>query len=273
MAGERERKAPGSREKRKALDDGDGQKIPVGRDGRKTMAEGEADKDVAGRGRTAVDPASPELLQRVLKQDLVNVVRKAVEKKQPLSARERELLLQAAAGDELEDSGTVTSIADLCRALGISRPTFYRYAKRQDAPAKATNGTFDVPAWRVYLRAAGVSVARSTEGGGADEDNEGFATPEEKRAWEVKVLRERWRVLQIEADLLEKRTVDRTEVQRWIQDRFGGLRKRLMGIPGGIAPRLVGKTRAQIDELLKQELAKTLNQFARDHEKRSKAVA
>lgn len=109
------------------------------------------------------DILSPEVAQKLLEADMARILQKVRDKK-PLTAPERNLLQQRAAGGVGEGEVVeqtpdhVSSIAALCGVLGIDRKTYYNWKKKfsNEIPANRTNGSYDVAAWREFIRRKGL---------------------------------------------------------------------------------------------------------------------
>ena len=220
-------------------------------------------KDNAGsRAKRKPTKLTAEQVEQVLQADVINIVREKVKAGKVLTSSERAALVEYSAGGGGAASvptETASSIAQLCKLLGISRPTFYRYRNQAGAPEKRTNGSYDVAAWRVYLRRAGVSA----------DAGEGRDYLEEEREYRVGLAKLKYEREKREAAIAEGRVVDVDQVAHWMEEQFGALRKRLLSLPDALCPRLARKSKRDVKRILKASMATTLNQFARMHERRA----
>lgn len=83
---------------------------------------------------------------------------------QPLTSSQMAFLTgDSAAG---VSSGFASSHVALAKAVGVTRQTIHKYARRKDAPKPTSNGKHDIVAWRMYLAKVGAisGVADSVDG-------------------------------------------------------------------------------------------------------------
>lgn len=188
---------------------------------------------------------SEEALEKVRRKDISNLLKK-VNSGKPLTGPQMSRLMQYAepVERELDAPSIVTNIAALCTALGVSRPTFYKYRKRKDAPKKAANGVYDLNAWRLFLSRHGV-----LENVGQGDEPEDLA--EQKRRKEVEQLQLRCALLRLEYDRRKGTQVPVDEVVEFIRTRGSFTRKRVLSMPTSLAPQLANRSAKYIVDRLK----------------------
>ena len=118
---------------------------------------------------------SPDLARKVLQADLGRIMQKVKDRK-PLSAPERNLMSQMAAGEESkpppraeQTPDHVPSVTALAGILGVSRRSIQMWRRKyaSEIPSNRTNGNYDVAAWREFVRRKGLKE------GSADDDDDG----------------------------------------------------------------------------------------------------
>lgn len=119
---------------------------------------------------------SPEFAHKVLSADLKKTIEEHTDAdgnfKKSLPAGVRKLLVniagaKAADGAAIGGTETAPNIAEVCRALGISRPTLYKYTTTEDRKTfQNANGGFSLAKVREFLRVKGAPqfVAEAEKG-------------------------------------------------------------------------------------------------------------
>ena len=218
-----------------------------------------AKKRKAKKKSTPKAPERPEVDLEALEADDIRNLMARVDAGQPLTGPQWQRLMAYGHGLNPNTPAKVTNIAALCGALGISRTTFYNHRSKKGAPKKATNGEYDVELWRKYLVTHGViepGPAAQAETP-PDEDE----TPAQlKQKLEIEKLRHQAGLLSIKHRKEMGEVVDVEVIVEWIHENIGGLRKRLMAIPGSAANRLANRKPEYIQKHLKKMLADALEQ-------------
>lgn len=201
-------------------------------------------------GATLLTADQVEIIRR---NDLAAILAK-VKSKTPLSALDwRKIISFSEQGESSKLVVKAGSIAELCKALGISRPTFYSVRSRYpDAPKPETNGNYDVAAWRVFLRAHG--IAASSLASKADE------AEDERTHLELTLLRVRCQDALVELGSKLDLLMPRAETEAYIGTLLSAYKSRLLGIPQSVAKRCEGKTAIEIKELIEDEIRRALDQ-------------
>ena len=203
-----------------------------------------------------------EVFSKIEQKDIANLIKKARDGKPLTGPQMQRLRLYAQPVEQALTGPThVTNIAALCAALGISRPTFYKYRKRRAAPKKATNGKHDVGAWREFLTREGVlDTGSATQGDSGETD-----LSEQKRQHEVEQLRLRCALLRLDYDRKKGTQVPIEEVTEFIRARGSHTRKTLLAMPNALAPQLANRSAQFIAKRLKS-WAKTFLRDVREFE-------
>lgn len=146
---------------------------------RKIAKKKAAPKKVAQKKESgSLDINSPELAQKMLDADVARILKK-VREKRPLTSSERNFLEQRTSQkipsrhgvDESPDF--VTSVAALCGVLGVDRTTYYYWRKKfgDDIPVNRTNGSYDVLAWKEFIKRKGLVHGFDTVDDDEDEED------------------------------------------------------------------------------------------------------
>lgn len=190
-----------------------------------------------------------DMLKRVIVSNLI----KKVKKGHVLTGPQWDRVMQfAEVPDSPVDSMSAAgSIVVLCKCLEITRKAFYQYRKRPGAPLQASNGNYDVTAWRLFLQKQGVLRA--------DDDED---VSEQKRQLEVDKLRIQCGILTIEYKRAQSLVVEKEIVIAWIHEQIQALKKRFLGLPNSLAPRLHNKKPAEIAKILKKTIRNILENLA-----------
>ena len=108
------------------------------------------------------DPISSEAAEKVLQEDLKNLIRKVAAGK-PLTVAERSRIESLAAGSN--DSVTYAkTLVELSTLLGVTRRTLTTWQKLEGAPKPLSNGLWPVADWREFVRIRGLKGSKVPEG-------------------------------------------------------------------------------------------------------------
>lgn len=178
----------------------------------------------------------PEDAEKVLIKNLANVIRKANTGK-PLTAAERALIEQAAAGGTQQDSGSAftKTYDELAQRFGLSRKTLQNASNRYpDAPRARADGRHDVAAWSQFLIAH--NIARTAENIAAAPSSDA-EEPMRVVDWKARELELKCTKLEIENAKVAGELVDAAEVESGVAVLVGAFRQAV----NNFAPRLAGK--------------------------------
>lgn len=101
---------------------------------------------------------SPEVYAKILDADLKNILKKAASGK-TLSPAEHTRVVAKAAGCN-DSVTTAKTVVELAALLGAGRRQITRWQKLEGAPPAAPNGSYDVVAWREFVRGRGLKAAK-----------------------------------------------------------------------------------------------------------------
>jgi hypothetical protein len=109
-----------------------------------------------------MDGVSPDLAKKILSRDFANLA-KRVHTGGKHTRAERAMLQAMAAGSEEPAVTTAKSQVELAAALGITRQALHAWKKFPDAPKVSSNGTYDVLAWREFVKRRGLKTPQQTD--------------------------------------------------------------------------------------------------------------
>lgn len=215
----------------------------------------------------------PEDAEKVLTKNLANVIRKANTGK-PLTAAERALIEQSAAGGPLTDSGSAyaKTYDELAQRLGVSRKTLQNAAKRHpsDAPRHKGDGRHDVAAWSQFVIAH--NIARSAENiAGAASAELAQDRPITVTDWKARELELKCEKLAIENARVAGELVEAAEIETGLSALVGAFRQALNNLPGRLAQKIIGcRDFHEAEEIILEEvnvILRTLQRcdFLEDH--------
>lgn len=210
---------------------------------------------------------TPEDAEKVLTKNLANVIRKANSGK-PLTAAERALIEQTAAGAPLRDSASHSAYAktydELAQRFGVTRKTLQNAAKRHpdDVPKPRADGRHDVAAWSQFM--VRFNIARSAENiAGAPSAEEEPTGPVTVTDWKARELELKCGKLELENAKAAGELVEVADVEAGLSTVVGAFRQAINNLPGRLAPRVLGCTdyheaeaviQAEVDVILRSLL-------------------
>lgn len=199
----------------------------------------------------------PEDAEKVLTKNLANVIRKANTGK-PLTAAERALIEQAAAGGPPTDSGSAfaKTYNELSKRFGLTRKTLQNAGKRypEDVPDPRADGRHDVAAWSQFLIRHNVArTAENIAGAPAAEDElSGPITVTDWKAEEIKLKCEK---LQLENAKVAGELVLAADVETGLSSLVAAFRQALNNMPGRLAQKILNVSDFhEAEELISQEV-------------------
>lgn len=139
--------------------------------------------------------------------------------------------------------------------LCLARQTIYKHLARADAPKPNKNKQYDVKEVAEYIWNRQLSDRKTSD-----------LTLTHEKILTERVNRQK-KTIEIGARI--GALVDRSEIEKWIGEQFGGLRQRLMALAPVIARRAAKKTATQIAPIVRAELERTTNEFADVHRRRA----
>lgn len=223
----------------------------------------------------------PEDAEKVLTKNLANVIRKANTGK-PLTAAERALIEQAAAGGTLTDSGSAfaKTYDELAQRFGLTRKTLQNASKRHpdDVPKPKADGRHDVAAWSQFLIKH--NIARTAENiAGAPAADAEISGPITVTDWKAEELKLKCEKLQLENAKVAGELVLSADVETGLSALVSAFRQALNNLPGRLAQKILNVSDFhEAEELISQEVnvvLKTLQNadFLEDHAARQETAA
>lgn len=155
-------------------------------------------------------------------------------------------LLARAGGGSVDGAAWAKNFVELARAVGVTRQTIHRYARRKDSPKPSSNGSHDVVAWRIYLAKHG-----------AIEDPEKMP---DKTVLEAQLLHLRVALSSIELEERKREVVSMKEHLAKLQHLAGVCAGCLKSLPSRISaitrdPAIIEKVRTECESAQRSILA------------------
>jgi len=107
-----------------------------------------------------VSQSAPNAYAKILDADLRNILKKAASGK-PLSPSEHARVVARAAGCD-DSVTTAKTVVELAGLLGTNRRQIARWQKLSGAPQPNANGSYDVVAWREFVRERGLKAGKAS---------------------------------------------------------------------------------------------------------------
>lgn len=208
----------------------------------------------------------PEDAEKVLTKNLANVIRKANTGK-PLTAAERALIEQAAAGGTLTDTGSAfaKTYDELAQRFGLTRKTLQNARKRfpDDSPKERADGRHDVAAWSQFL--VKHNIARTAENiAGAPAAESEISGPITVTDWKAREIELKCAKLEIENAKTAGELIDAAEVESGTSHLVSGFRQALNNFVPRLAAKIVGvKDYHEAEELIQAEVNVVLRTLQR----------
>lgn len=178
----------------------------------------------------------PEDAEKVLTKNLANVIRKANTGK-PLTAAERALIEQSAAGGTLTDTGSAfaKTYDELAQRFGVTRKTLQNAQKRHpdDAPRPRPDGRHDVAAWSQFLIKHNIARTAENIAGAPTDENRPVSVTD----WKARELELKCEKLQIENGKVAGELIAAAEVESGLSQLVSAFRQAL----NNLGPRLASK--------------------------------
>lgn len=199
----------------------------------------------------------PEDAEKVLTKNLANVIRKANTGK-PLTAAERALIEQAAAGGPLTDSGSAfaKTYDELAQRFGLTRKTLQNAGKRypDDVPDPRADGRHDVAAWSQFLIRHNIARTAENIAGAAAAEGE-LSGPVTVTDWKAEEIKLKCEKLQLENAKVAGELVESAEVETGLSSLVAAFRQALNNLPGRLAQKILNVSDFhEAEELICQEV-------------------
>lgn len=205
----------------------------------------------------------PEDAEKVLIKNLANVIRKANTGK-PLTAAERALIEQAAAGGTLQDTGSAfaKTYDELAQRFGLTRKTLQNARKRHpdEAPRERADGRHDVAAWSQFLIRHNIARTAENIAGAPAAEGQEENRPVTVTDWKARELELKCEKLEIENARTAGELVEASAVETGATHLVSGFRQALNNFVPRLAQKLDGVSdhhervaaiQAEVDVVLK----------------------
>jgi phage terminase Nu1 subunit (DNA packaging protein) len=147
----------------------------------------------------------------------------------------------------------VSTISEVCRWCGISRPTFYRALNRGVVTAKP-RGRYDIQ----EVARALIRDGQAAKGGHGDHASK-LALSEARAA----LAREQTAALRMKNAVTRREYAPLSAVQRRVEIVFAAFRERVLSIPGKLAAVCEMRTHAEVELVLREECCEILEELSR----------
>jgi len=187
----------------------------------------------------------------------LKAIREKLEAGKTLSASEWKRLEEAEKGPAAVDDGKiwVKTQVDLAEALGVDRRSVNRYMGEAGNPGRASDGRYDLKAWRDWFRAKGTVKAVGTE----------------KEELELKILRSEAETKALKLAEARGQMVSLEEAMMVLGGMFSEIRPRLQALKHDLVPKLVGLPVEDAMEKMQSSLNRVLGEVAVPGEAKKKA--
>jgi hypothetical protein len=207
----------------------------------------------------------PEDAEKVLVKNLANVIRKANTGK-PLTAAERALIEQAAAGGTLQDTGSAfaKTYDELAQRFAVTRKTLQNASNRfpDDAPKPRADGRHDVAAWSQFL--VKHNIARTAENIASAPSDDELTRPVSVTDWKAEELKLKCTKLQLENAKVAGALVDAAEIESGVSVLVQAFRQALNNLPPRLAGKIIGITDYhEAEEIILEEINVVLRTLQR----------
>ncbi|MBR0867190.1 phage terminase Nu1 subunit (DNA packaging protein) [Bradyrhizobium diazoefficiens] len=145
----------------------------------------------------------------------------------------------------------MSTISEVCRWCGISRPTFYRALNRGVVTAKP-RGRYDIQ----EVARALIKDGQAAKGGHGDYASK-LALSEARAA----LAREQTAALRMKNAVMRREYAPLSAVQRQVEIIFAAFRERILSIPGKLAAVCEMRSRAEVELVLRDECWEALEEF------------
>lgn len=147
----------------------------------------------------------------------------------------------------------MSTISQVCRWCGISRPTFYR-ALNRGVLAEKPRGLYDIQ----EVARALIRDGQAAKGGHGDYASK-LALSEARTA----LAREQTAALRMKNAITRRDYAQLSAVQRQVEIVFAAFRERVLSIPGKLAAVCEMRSRAEVELLLHEECCEILEELSR----------
>jgi phage terminase Nu1 subunit (DNA packaging protein) len=147
----------------------------------------------------------------------------------------------------------VSTISQVCKWCGISRPTFHR-ALNRGVVAKRPRGQYDIQ----EVARALIKDGQAVKGGHGDYASK-VALSEARAA----LAREQAIAVRMKNAVMRRDYAPLSVIQRQAEIIFAAFRERILGVPGKIAQMCEMRSRIEVEEVIRTECYEALEELSR----------
>ena len=201
---------------------------------------------------STVNPSPPaedkskELVQNVLKKNIVNIARKVSDGKTLSSFEAAQLQSVLDGGVTADVKPFVGNQVDLATALGCNRKTIQRWLKMPGCPGAQSNGNYCIADWKAFARKQGSEVGGEKKDKG-ELETERLTLINERLAFELAKAKDEY--------------TENSMVENGVKEMVIAAKKVLLSIPAVAAPQVVGRSVADAEQILKEMINDALVQL------------
>jgi hypothetical protein len=197
-----------------------------------------------------IEGKGAEMASKILKKNLLNIIRKVTEGK-TLSSMELSQI-QGLADGNTGDQGWAKNQVELADILGVERKTIQRWLKIKGCPQARSDGRYSIPEFREWASKTGRKIAED------DPDDE-------RNKLEVRRLRTICERLDLELEIARGNYTANDEVAREVFRMVATAKKVLEQMPSTLAPQVVGMKVAEAEKRIKDQVDEVIRKL---HEKK-----
>jgi phage terminase Nu1 subunit (DNA packaging protein) len=197
-----------------------------------------------------IEGKGAEVASKILKKNLLNIIRKVTEGK-TLSSMELSQIQGLADGNE-GDQAWAKNQVELADILGVERKTIQRWLKIKGCPQSRSDGRYSIPEFREWASKTGRKIAED------DPDDE-------RNKLEVRRLRTICERLDLELEVARGNYTANDEVSREVFRMVATAKKVLEQMPSTLAPQVVGMKVAEAEKRIKDQVDEVIRKL---HEKK-----
>jgi len=197
-----------------------------------------------------IEGKGAEMASKILKKNLLNIIRKVTEGK-TLSSMELSQI-QGLADGNTGDQGWAKNQVELADILGVERKTIQRWLKIKGCPQARSDGRYSIPDFREWASKTGRKIAED------DPDDE-------RNKLEVRRLRTICERLDLELEVARGNYTANDELAREVFRMVATAKKVLEQMPSTLAPQVVGMKVAEAEKRIKDQVDEVIRKL---HEKK-----
>ena len=196
------------------------------------------------------DGKGAEVASKILKKNLLNIIRKVSDGK-TLSSMELSQIQGLADGGDSGDGqqGWAKNQVELAEILGVERKTIQRWLKIKGCPQARSDGRYNIPEFREWASKTGRKVADE----GYDDD--------ERSKLEVRRLRTICERLDLELEVARGTYTANDSVSRDVFRLVATAKKVLEQMPSTLAPQVVGLTVAEAEKRIRHQVDEAIRKL------------